>query len=905
MFRRWPRIACIVGALLLAGAGVAYLLIVHAIRSQLESLVSTSVDAQLQEASVSWLPPYGIVVRDARIIRGDGRGGSIELFHADRIEAKLGGIPHSGKPVIIESLLVRGPSVHLLSTEQQAGPPPGVIGSSNSPAPPTKWSDQVQVGQVHIEGGSLFYQDRNDPGVPDLAVKNINLTAGPPASPGAAHQFDVTARDGSTHLHATGSIQPDEMLIGIDDIALDVRLDPAASQSALPQPLSDWAKRFGIAGALALHGKGRLPCQSPQLSTFDGTVEVSNASAAWPELPWPIEKAHVKLECDTEPAPATQPAGTNPVPPGLHVRLAAGDAFFGGVGLHLDSGDFREDHAAGAWKLTQLAGHVAGVAEATSQPASALVFHQSSTDGSQRSPTGLQPARGDMPRLGVSRQTKSDGSQASPTTNPADEPPLRGRIDFTGTASGPIPGPDRRPAANDLHYELLAFPRDLALKIKSFPLPIEHIDGGQIRVVNGAVSLRDMAGDYGGDRIILNSARIPIPDQTSELWQLETRIEEITGTVTCYQPGPVYPEGIQSTLAELRPEGTFAIGNGRLTLNYRLPQSGKPKPADDFAFDISSDGSAAFSVTKRRIPITNVRGKATVDNLAIIVGTDGLKPSIIQGRCMEGDVSLHMKIIPRSGRAPAHFQGEAWVRDINVALLCNVFDLRDGEVSRAGGKGYLHTNFSLDGSGGKTPPSETLRADGEAEILGADYWEDPIVRLVAGDVQTRSPAGKAIKKEQGVCDAAAVFHIANRVITLERAAVNSPSLGIQATGTITFDKLLDLKVIATPIGNLKAAIDKAPIIGPVAGDIVGLVQGALRTATGTLLYQYRITGPATHPQKQFIAAPVLSDAGALLFGRMAQQKKGELLKNVRAGTISRQTTPATAPAVLPGKSRDK
>jgi hypothetical protein len=174
-------------------------------------------------------------------------------------------------------------------------------------------------------------------------------------------------------------------------------------------------------------------------------------------------------------------------------------------------------------------------------------------------------------------------------------------------------------------------------------------------------------------------------------------------------------------------------------------------------------------------------------------------------------------------------------------------------------------------------------------------------------VQARSPGGRAIKKEPGVCDAAAVFHIANRVITLDQAAVNSPALGIQGTGTITFDKQLDLQVVATAIGDLKAAIKRsAPnVVGDVAGDIVGAVQGALRSATGTLLYQYRITGPAMHPQKQFIAAPVLSDAGALLFGRMAEQKKGQLLANVRAGTIAKHAIPATAPAVVPGKSSDK
>lgn len=222
----------------------------------------------------------------------------------------------------------------------------------------------------------MFYQDRTHPDVPELAVKNVNLTAAPPASTGAPQPFDVSAGDGPIQLKAKGSIQFDELLIGIDNIALDVHFDPAASQTDLPQPLADWAKRLHVAGALALHGKGRVPCHSPQFSTFDGTVELSNASASWPGSAWPIEKAHIKLLCNSAATPVTQSAAACPEPPGLHVRLAAADAFCRGVGMHLDSGDFIQDHAA-AWKLTQLAGHIAGVARGPAGFFSRPARHQS------------------------------------------------------------------------------------------------------------------------------------------------------------------------------------------------------------------------------------------------------------------------------------------------------------------------------------------------------------------------------------------------------------------------------------------------------------------------------------------------------------------------------------------------
>ena len=221
----------------------------------------------------------------------------------------------------------------------------------------------------------------------------------------------------------------------------------------------------------------------------------------------------------------------------------------------------------------------------------------------------------------------------------------------------------------------------------------------------------------------------------------------------------------------------------------------------------------------------------------------------------------------------------------------------------------MHSTFAIDGEGGPRPPIDTLHAAGEAEVLGADYWEDPIVGLIAGDVEGHSNSKGAPHKEPGVCDAAAVLHIANRVIYLDNAAVNSPSLGIQGNGIITLDNQLDLQLVAVPIGNLQAAIKQSvpSIVGEVAGDIVGVVQGAIRSAAGSLLYQYRITGSTSNPQKQLVPAPVLSDTSAFLFGQMAQQKNGDLLTTIQSAPGSKPPAPKTKPATATpvGKSKGK
>jgi hypothetical protein len=64
--------------------------------------------------------------------------------------------------------------------------------------------------------------------------------------------------------------------------------------------------------------------------------------------------------------------------------------------------------------------------------------------------------------------------------------------------------------------------------------------------------------------------------------------------------------------------------------------------------------------------------------------------------------------------------------------------------------------------------------------------------------------------------------------------------------------------------------------------VVGGVQKLLNSATGALLYQFRVGGTFTEPHLQTVPAPVLTDPAALLFGRMLdEQRKQRLIESVR------------------------
>ena len=160
--------------------------------------------------------------------------------------------------------------------------------------------------------------------------------------------------------------------------------------------------------------------------------------------------------------------------------------------------------------------------------------------------------------------------------------------------------------------------------------------------------------------------------------------------------------------------------------------------------------------------------------------------------------------------------------------------------------------------------------------LRGDFWTIPVL----GEIAARAGGGK----EMTVGEAAGMFEVAGARVLLRNAAVSSPALGVQGSGTIGFDKTLDLTLVAAPLGDWrdKLKATRVPIVSDVAGELAGALQRIVNTATTSLLYEFRVTGTASHPSVATVPVPALSDAAAALFGGMLrEQREGKLLESVK------------------------
>src|SRR6478735_4530688 len=97
--RRGRWLLGILGALLLFWL-LAPRLAAPYVQRKLQSMIASKFDAELQMGSLAYLPPFGVRIRDARLIAHDRtRGGQeLEVFKVAKLELRLAKLPFGKGP---------------------------------------------------------------------------------------------------------------------------------------------------------------------------------------------------------------------------------------------------------------------------------------------------------------------------------------------------------------------------------------------------------------------------------------------------------------------------------------------------------------------------------------------------------------------------------------------------------------------------------------------------------------------------------------------------------------------------------------------------------------------------------------------------------------------------------------
>jgi hypothetical protein len=675
-------------------------------------------------------------------------------------------------------------------------------------------------------------------GRPEVHLRRVELRERQTGPEQFKYDLDLDGGDGLTG-QASANLDSAARLIQINNLSINGRLGNIAAQIPWSNRASAIVTQAKMDGSIALAGSGSIPLSDPGTAIFQLSVVVDDVSA-W-VAPWNRSVDHGRGRVLVR-SDEKSPVGAKY--PSFEASLDHFELNANSARLRLAGGKFDVEPSAQKWRLAEVVGSV--------------------------------------------QMGNSQPLEVEPPEWFSDRTEFGGPVEFTAAASGPFRIPAGQSALDAIRHEVLAYPHDCWLRPRKFPMAITHLTGGPIAFRGGVVALQNLGGIYGKDKLLLRTARLTLEDPARQIrlddLRTQFKYEEIAGTMIFARPNATYPGVFGKTVAQLRPEGAFEVGAGSWYATNR-PRKDEPwrKLAPDLFLHVSTDGGS-FLVTPYQIPLNDIHGDSTISPLATEI-------SHFEAKTLGGTAAAVGRFA--CGR-PFFFNGQVQLRDIDLKQFGAAFDLKGPVRSRLSGIAYANIALGGESAGGARTPLEALTAAGEFQILRGDFWAVPPLHEVATGVRKTD--------ELGVGDAAGVFHIANQMITLDSAAINSPLMGLQGSGTIGFDKSIDLAIVAAPFGDWRDKMAEAGI--PIVGDILGAVQQLLNTAQGALLYQFRVTGTASNPVKSVVPAPIITNSLALLFGQMLQRdSNGQLLNEVRASTsqpsLAAGPLPASQPATAP------
>jgi hypothetical protein len=288
-----------------------------------------------------------------------------------------------------------------------------------------------------------------------------------------------------------------------------------------------------------------------------------------------------------------------------------------------------------------------------------------------------------------------------------------------------------------------------------------------------------------------------------------------------------------------RPRGREARRPYQINLNVRCPD---------------------LVMTPRRLVATNVACNMLITpGLVQFVDVDPQHPAII-ANLYRGSLIAHGAI--RTGK-PTHYDLAGSITDVDLRELARDWTKSEEKLSKLSGRAFATVQLSGATSHGGHRALDLITGEGVFEILNGEFYDLPILSEIASATSSSKDAAK-------VGQAAGRFKVEHREIEFKRIAVAAPVLGVQGAGKATFDGQLDFKLVAAPLADWKQQLKKSniPLLDSVGAELFGGIQKVLDSATGKLLYQFKVSGTAAKPSVTPEAVPILTEDGMKLLKDM-------------------------------------
>ena len=644
------------------------------IRSRIRRMIADQFDAQFEIGELVYHAPYGVTLMNSTLIAPGPDGKPLELLRVPRLELRLAKSPLSRGPLVIESLVITEPAVHLIRTQAgmtgcrrrgQENSTGTSTGSASAPAR-AKLSELLRLTRFALQGGQVIYEDRTRAAVP-LVWKNLNVDLDTSQQSDASYSYHLVVNNAPlATLEASGSADLDDLILRVEKCALSVNVDPNTPESAVSAELQEPLRAWRARGTLNINMTGTLPLSDPSASTYQTTLQLSHASARVPGWQTPLEDCTLKLVLSDG---SEQPVDGRPAPgerPTARIELAqahAGDAIF-----RMHDALAVANRSKMTWTLTGLEGHF--------------------DPGSSRA--ALPKAVRD-----VLAQLR-----------------LHGAMDFKlDDASGSMQGKDVNAMA--AHLELT--PQEFSLQPPGVGGPIDGITPVMVSVEHGDLTIHGVRGTCDGNLLYVKQASVKLAD----LLEKKIHVHDLSGCLT-FGPEQKYPPALADVLDQCKPVGPYFF-EGSIDIDT-------DKHQDKVGYDIKVHTKRGrLTVTDRHIPITSIDTVVNVTPEEAVI-------SRFEAAAFNGSVSA-TGIVNLQGKKS--YDISAALRDVDLADLSRYLATPGQPSPSLAGQGVGTVQLAGSIPSGKEPVYQSLTGSGEFEVLGADFWRIPIMKSITDSISTK------------------------------------------------------------------------------------------------------------------------------------------------------------------------
>jgi hypothetical protein len=827
---------------------VAPRIIAPFLRERLQQMVSKHLNAQLKMERLSYHFPYGLNAHNVALVAWDANGRPIDLLRVKELDLHLAKLPWGDGPLVIKRIIIKEPSAHFILTEN------GLLGTRNLVKPPSaedkaeaaaeaasgkpkkeKPSDYFRLRRFEIHDGQIVFEDRRQrSNRPPLIWKNLTVEMDTEPTSGSLYSYDLSARNAPLAVaHARGKVDVDTAKLDIERFVFGLKVDKDKRQEQLPPSWQEILARYEVAGSLSFSGRATVPLKEPGRTEYKAMLDLPSGSARLSQGTGRIDRLALKLRLASEDKDAAAAEVSRPV--------------------------VMSDNAVAATQAATTRDTLAQSAAHAKQPPTTInldlleigthdtLLHIEKGEATIDPDSDQWRVKNLLCQLEIGKDRSGLPTRIEQALAKID---LSGKMRMTATAAGPIrPAPGTR-MMDQVDYQVIAYPRELVARPMNWPASFTGVSG-TVRANKDVITVENVEAQYHGDKFFLTAARIPLAHIAQEF-----RMQEMSGSVQLTGTVEDYGRPFEFIARELRPSGTW-YALGAFARKYgKLPPGTRP----DFRFDIRTDEGGAV-ISKNKIPLTNV--KAEITSSTNLVDIKRLEVNALGGTgTAEGQVT------PGKGKEVAYV-GQVWLRDINLKSLGELISIHKGnKPSRLSGKGNANARVQGSGADEHHTAADNFEATGRFEVLEGDFWSLPTLDEIAKGANVASNA-------LTVGQAAGHFHVHDQKVELTDAALSSPVLGVQGSGSVMFDGRLNLRVVAAPLADWKDQMKRTriPLLSDIAGEVLGGLQKMVNTATKTLLYEFRVTGSVRQPKIDTVPAPVLTEGLAKMFGKMMRGEK--------------------------------